>query len=109
MLIELTDPVSNGPNFGMREVHPTEGLLCGSIFINKQFEKYLTETYFPQQSTTIQAQAGMLGFPNEQEFVARASNAFNEAKKQFPEHERYVVSVLGRDKFVDTWSITLTK
>jgi len=108
VLIELRDPILNGPRFGMEVVLPASGGLCGAVFINHNFIDYLTSTHFKEEAD-LNRLAGEMGYDSET-FLARASVAFEEAKKKFPDGgDHYYVIVHGKFKFRESWTIRLSK
>jgi len=109
VLIELCHPIEKGPKFGMQVVRPAFGALCGAVFINKEFERWLTDDYFPSKSETLGEISGSLGFHNPLDFLTRASVNFENAKKAFPIDSRYSVQVLGRGGYKPLWSVVLLR
>jgi hypothetical protein len=93
----------------MKVIRPAAGRLCGSVFINKQFEKYLREEYFPKQSDNLKATAGKLGYFDETEFLMRVSVSFDEAKKKFPTDGRYQIHVSSKQNYGGFWGMTLER
>jgi len=109
VLIELCPPIISGPKFGMKTVLPAAGGLCGAVFVNKAFERWLAFDYFPSKSETLGEISGSLGFHNPQDFLTRASVNFEHAKKAFPTDSRYSVQVLGLGGYKPLWSIVLSR
>jgi len=107
VLIELCDPIVAAPTFGMRVVTPASGGLCGAVFINHNFVDYLTSTHFKEED--LNRLAGEMGYDSDT-FLARASVAFEDAKKKFPDGgEYYYVIVHGKFKFRESWTMRLSK
>ena len=107
VLIELCNPIVAAPTFGMKVVQPASGGLCGAVFINHNFIDYLTSTHFNEED--LNRLAGEMGYDSET-FLARASVAFEDAKKKFPDGgDFYYVIVHGKFKFRESWTMRLSK
>lgn len=93
----------------MKVALPATGSLCGGVWVNRNFTKWLEHEYFPSQPVGLAKRANLLGFNNPQEFLSRASASLDEQKLKFPSAERYVISVSGKADFEDVWSHRLYK